>query len=261
MRRFDFWSRVAMNAEGTGSGEGGTDTLLGGDDAAAKVFPNDAEKPADPPAAGDWKEYADDPAKSAEENAAAKAEHDKTKPAEPDKSAEVPADGKYTLTMPDGVELDAELSDALGPEFAELKLTNAQAQKLVDKYIAVQTARAEANGKSPVGAMAAVMHEYFKEAGSPDTWMGKAKADPEIGGANWAATETNALRFMKHVNDPALNAYLNASFGGNHPALIKAFAKAGALIREDNPAAGGAGGSGKPVDQAHILFPNDAPKG
>ena len=109
--------------------------------------------------------------------------------------------------------------------------------------------------------MAAVMNEYFKEAGAPETWMGKAKADPDIGGANWPKTEANALRFMKHVNDPVLNSYLNASFGGNHPALIKAFAKAGELIREDDPASGGAGGAGKPAEAAYTMFPTDAPKG
>ena len=257
---------VLMNAAGEG-GAGGGETLLG---AAETMFHSEnagGDKQAgaqgqDTVAGGaaDWKEYAPDPAKSDADNAAAKAEHDKTKPA-PDAGDVVPADGKYDLKMPDGVELDADLAAALGPDFKDLGLTNAQAQKLVDKYIATQQARAEANAKSPVGVMAAVMNEYFKEAGAPETWMGKAKADPDIGGANWPKTEANALRFMKHVNDPALNSYLNASFGGNHPALIKAFAKAGELIREDDPASGGAGGAGKPAEAAYTMFPTDAPKG
>lgn len=275
MKRFDLWSMILRAPEDEG-GAGG-ETVLGGGPDANVLFPNDAtgDKGADtlkggegndtlPGGVTDWKEYENDPAKSAEENAAAKAEHDKAKPAEKkadDKGSEVPADGKYDLKMPDGVELDAELATALGPEFKDLGLTNAQAQKLVDKYISIQQGRMEAHAKSPAGAMATIMGEYFNEAGTPDTWMDKAKADKEIGGANWSKTETNALRFMKHVNDPSLNAYLNASFGGNHPALIKAFAKAGELIREDDPASGGAGGAGKPADAAYTLFPSDAPKG
>ena len=265
MKRFDLWSMIlrAPADEGGGGGE----TLLGGDPAAT-LFPNEGQdtqaggQGQDTVAGGGegWKEYQNDPGKSDADNAAAKAEHDKTKPA-PDAGDQVPADGKYDLKMPDGVELDADLAAALGPDFKDLGLTNAQAQKLVDKYISTQQARAEANEKSPVGVMAAVMHEYFKEAGAPETWMGKAKADPEIGGANWPNTEANALRFMKHVNDPALTSYLNASFGGNHPALIKAFAKAGELIREDDPASGGAGGNGKPAEAAYTMFPTDAPKG
>lgn len=265
MKRFDFWSRIARSPEGEG-GAGG-ETVLG---AAETLFPGEGadtqaggagnDTVAGGAGGGDWKEFTPDPAKTADENAAAKIEHDKTKPADPVADV-VPADGKYDLKMPDGVELDAELAGALGPEFSELKLTNAQAQKLVDKYISIQQGRMEGHAASPTGIMAATMTEYFKEAGTPDTWMGKAKADPVIGGANWPTTEANALRFVKHVNDPALVGFLNASFGGNHPALISAFAKAGALIREDDPASGGAGGAGKPADPAHILFKNDAPKG
>jgi hypothetical protein len=38
-------------------------------------------------------------------------------------------------------------------------------------------------------------------------------------------------------------------------------AKVGAMIKEDSPATGGAGGDGKPAEAAHVLFPNDKPKG
>lgn len=270
----DFRSMILRAPEGEGgAGDGGT--VLAGD-AAATLFPNEGGQDTqaggqDTQAGGNdtqaggaaegWKEFVADPAKTEAENAAAKLEHDKTKPAADDAAGKVPADGKYALTMPDGVELDTALAEALGPEFKDLGLTNAQAQKLVDKYISIQQGRMEDHAKSPAGVMATVMGDYFKEAGTPDTWMAKAKADPEIGGAKWDATANNAQRFVKHVNDPALNTYLNASLGGNHPALIKAFAKAGELIREDDPASGGAGGAGKPADAAHVLFPNDKPKG
>ena len=260
LKRFDLWSMILRAPEGEGGGGG--ETVLGADPQAQALFPNDGAAPAEggSATAGEWKEYEPDPAKSDADNAAAKAEHDKAKPAEPD-ADKVPEDGKYALKMPDGVDLDAGLAEALSPEFNELGLTNAQAQKLVDKYISVQQERAEANANSPVGVMASVMAEYFKDAGTPDTWIAKAKADPEIGGANWATTETNAMRFVKHAADPSLIAYLEASGSGNHPALIKAFAKAGALLREDAPAQGGAGGAGKPAEAAHLLFPNDTPKG
>lgn len=201
-----------------------------------------------PPAAGEWKEYVADPAKSDEENAAAKAEHDKTKPAAADDPlAKVPEDGKYTLTMPDGVELDAELADALGPEFKDLGLTHAQAQKLVDKYIAIQSKRA---GEQSEGFAKTV-------AG----WADTAKKDAEIGGDKWDATVQVAQRAVNALGTPALKEYLNASGGGNHPEVIRFMAKAGALIAEDNPASGGAEGRGKPAEAAYTLFPTDAPKG
>lgn len=210
-------------------------------------------KPADPPAgdqkpAGEWKEYVPDPAKSDAENAAAKAEHDKTKPADPnDPANKVPEDGKYALTMPEGVELDGELAEALGPEFKELGLTNAQAQKLVDKYIAIQQARADKQS------------EGFAQI--VEGWAATAKKDPEIGGDKWDASVQAAQRAVNRLGTPALKEYLNASGGGNHPELIRFMAKAGAMIAEDNPASGGAGGAGKPADAAYTLFPSDAPKG
>ena len=217
------------------------------------LFPNEGEQPpaapTDAPAAvaGDWKEYEADPAKSDEENAAAKAEHDKAKPAETDPADKVPEDGKYDLKMPDGVELDVELAAALGPDFKDLGLTNAQAQKLVDKYIATQQDRA------------AKQTEAW--AGTVQKWADDAKADKEIGGAKWEQTVAASRRAVGKLGSPELREYLNASGGGNHPEMIRFMAKVGAMISEDSPANGGAGGQGKPVDHAYALFPSDAPKG
>lgn len=256
IKRFG-WPTILREAEGVAGGAGETPAVTPPVTPDASIlFPNETKsaaeggeppKSAEPPA-GDWKEYQDDPSKSAEENARLKAEHDKTKPADKDDpGSKVPEDGKYDLKMPDGIELDAELANALGPEFKELNLTNAQAQKLVDKYIAIQQERAETATKS------------WGETVSK--WADDAKADKEIGGANWDTSVQNAHRFMATYGTPGLKEYLNASGGGNHPEVIRIFAKAGALIREDNPAQGGSEGRGKPADPAHILFPNDAPKG
>lgn len=216
----------------------------------------DAAKPAegDKPAAGDdWKEFTPDPAQSEAENAAAKAEHDKTKPAAKDDKAKdaaadkVPEDGKYVLTMPEGVPVDQELLDSLGPDFKELGLTNGQAQKLADKFIATQTARAEKQGETWSNTL--------------QKWAEDAKADKEIGGTKWDGTVSASRRAVETLGTPALKEYLNASGGGNHPELIRFMAKVGSMIKEDNPAVGGAEGAGRPAETAHMLFPNDAPKG
>lgn len=260
-------SPFAMNADGAGGGGDGNTPAAQNDGKTPEtvLFPDENKggegeggegdnEPA-PPAgdgddkggAGEWKEYENDPNKSDAENAAAKAEHDKTKPAADDKADKVPEDGKYDLKMPDGVELDAELAAALGPDFKELGLTNKQAQKLVDKYIEVQAGRQERRGE--------------EWAATISKWADDAKADKEIGGDKWDGTVKSAQRAVTSLGTPALREYLNASGGGNHPELIRFMAKVGAMIREDNPAAGGAEGNGKPVDAAHLLFPNDAPKG
>lgn len=260
------WEMISMNAEG---GSGGGDpaspaadqkpdpaqVLFSGENKPADPAPKDeekpGEKPADPPA-GDWKEYAPDPAKSEAENAAAKAEHDKTKPADKkdDKAAEldkVPDDGKYELTMPEGVEVDTQLLDALSPRLKAKGYTRREAQELADEFIKVQTQQQE---------------QRFEEWGKTVAkWADNAKADPELGGTNWDKTVANAQRAMNAVATPALKEYLQASGGGNHPELIRAFAKVGSMISEDNPPVGDGGGKGKPAEPAHLLFPNDAPKG
>lgn len=237
------------------------------------LFPKEGDKKPEPAAGdkkggegdkpADWKEYVPDPAKSEADNAAAKAEHDKTKPAgdkKPDAGDVVPADGKYTLTMPEGVQVDQEMVDALGPEFKELGLTGKQAQKLADKFIEVQTKRGEAYAKSPEGAWSMSAHQYFTKNGTPEKWADTAKADKDIGGDKWDGTVKTAMRAVNTLGTPALKEYLEATGGGNHPELIRFMAKAGAMIKEDSPA-GGDGGGSKPAEAAHLLFPNDAPKG
>jgi hypothetical protein len=225
-------------------GEESKPDLAAGDDKTGKEGEGENK-------AADWKEYANDPAKSEAENAAAKAEHDKTKPAD-DKSKDdpankVPEDGKYALTMPEGVEVDQALLDAVGPEFKELGLTNAQAQKLADRFIKVEQDR---------GA------DRMKRWGETVSgWVDTAKADKDMGGDKWKGTVSDAQRAVNTIGTPDLKNYLEATGGGNHPELIRFMAKVGAMIKEDNPADGGAGGASKPADPAHILFKNDVPKG
>ncbi|MGJ5032274.1 hypothetical protein ACQR1I_35930 [Bradyrhizobium sp. HKCCYLS2038] len=258
-------SAAAFDAEGAAGGGGGGDVKPAADPAkpaadpaASVLFPAEGgdKKPA--PAAGDhpkaddqkpedWKEYVPDPKKSEAENAAAKVEHDKTKPAAADPADTVPADGKYVLKMPEGVKVDQAMVDALGPDFKELGLTSKQAQKLADKFVEVQQKRAADQGTAWAARVAG--------------WAEEAKADKDIGGDKWDGTVKNATRAVNALGTPELKDYLETTGGGNHPELIRFMAKVGAMIREDVPASGGAGGNGKPADAAYTLFPNDVPKG
>lgn len=223
-------------ADGAGDDKGG--------DAAAAAKDGEVDKGEGDKGAADWKEYENDASKTPEENAALKAEHDKTKPAAGDDTT-VPE--TYELKMPDGVELDAKLLEAVSPVFKDLFLTNAQAQALTDKFTEVMQQRATAQGETWATTIAG--------------WADQAKADKDIGGDNWDTTVSTGLRAVNVLGTPALREYLNASGAGNHPEVIRLMAKVGAMIKEDNPASGGAEGNGKPVDPAHILFKDDAPKG
>lgn len=223
-------------------------------DAGSVLYPDDPPRtdgnqpPADPPAgdAGEWKEYVPDPAKSDEENAAAKAEHDKAKPAD-DAADTVPEDGKYDLKMPEGVEVDQAMLDQFAPTFKELGLTTKQAQALADKFIEAQAKQGEAQAQN-----------WAKLTGE---WVDQAKADPEIGGAKWDATVKNASGVVKRFGNDAFRDYLNASGAGNHPEMIRFMAKVGAMIGEDRPAISENPGKKIAQDTAAILYPDDQPKG
>jgi hypothetical protein len=215
-------------------------------DKAADVIDPDKpagdDKPKTEDKAGDWKPYENDPAKSDEENAAAKLENDLKHPVN-----QVPEDGKYSLTMPDGIELDTELMDALGPTMAELKLSNGHAQQLVDKYIEAQTAREAKRAEDWTQTI--------------NGWADEAKADPDIGGNKFDATLANAKSALTRFGTPELNSYLETSGAGNHPEVIRLMAKVGAMIGEDNPAINDNPGKGAEVDPARVMYPDDKPKG
>lgn len=250
---------------GEGAGAGGDkspETILfgtegGGDKGEEK--PNDTAGDGEQKTEGEWKEYEPDPAKTDEENAKLKVEHDAKNPADP--INQVPEDGKYEFKMPEGVTLDEGMAKAFQDDFKDLGLTRAQAQRLADRMVEVRRRAAEEYASSPEGAWSLAAHSYFKENGTPDTWADTAKIDKEIGGKNWNSTVDNAQRAVKQFGTDGLKAFMNASGGGNHPEVIRFFARVGNAISEDKPSGGGSDGSGKPVEAAHILFPNDKPKG
>ncbi len=264
----DLWSSVAMNAEGAGGGGDApktTESVLYPDDKPTGDKPAEGDAPAEKPAsepAGDWKEYEPDASKSDEENAAAKAEHDKTKPAAPDDAAldTVPEDGKYAVTMPEGIPLDQAALDRFSPKFKELGLTNRQVQGIVAEEAARRKEEYENYANTPEGGWSMAAHEYFTKNGTPEKWAENAKADKDIGGAKWDATTAAAKRAVTTLGTPELKEFFEATGGGNHPELIRFMAKVGAMIKEDNPASGSLpGNTGK--DRAAILYPDDQPKG
>lgn len=253
-------NRIAFAPDGAGGGvTGDLAPAAAPADPGSILYPNDppagdpapADPAATPPAAdhaaGEWKDYQDDPAKTPEENAAEKAEHDKAKPAAADPADTVPDDGKYALTMPDGIEVDQALLDELSPEFKSMGLTQKQAQALADKFITAQNKKGEAQAQ----AWAKTIND----------WVDQAKADPEIGGVKWDGTVKNASGVVARFGTPGFKDYLNASGAGNHPEMIRFMAKVGAMIGEDRPAISENPGKKIAQDTAAILYPDDQPKG
>lgn len=186
----------------------------GGGAAPAGTEPSPASDPAPTPASDPAPEGKPaDPAKEPEGDKAG--EKDKAK--EPDKKEEKPVvPEKYEFKAPEGVEqLDPQALAVFEPIAKELGLSQEQAQKLVDIYPQIQQQQAEAWSKQVTD------------------WGDQVKADKEIGGDKLTASVGQAQKALDQFGTPALREYLESSGLGNHPELVRAFAKVGKMMSED----------------------------
>ncbi|MEH3125561.1 hypothetical protein [Agrobacterium cavarae] len=181
-------------------------------------------------AASGWQEYQPDASKSDEENAAAKAEHEKTKPKEGDDKKQepkdpadlVPEDGKYDIKLEDGIELDQALLERASPVMKELGLTNAQASKLA----------------GVIAEQRKIEHDALSERQQKITsdWQQEIRTDKDFGGENLTASLNNANRVIATFGDDALKRDLVEIGIGNHPGLFRLLARVGNALSDDKPA-------------------------
>lgn len=221
--------------------KGGEKPAEGAGKDGAKEGEKEGEKSTEKPT---WKPYENDPNKSPEENEKAKAAHDLTNPDHPDNK--VPEDGKYDFKMPEGIELDAKLAEAMSPVLKDIGLTQGQAQALAGA-LAKHRAEEVAKGAKEWSDMQA-------------SWVKDAMKDEEMGGDKWTKTVEEAQSAIARFGTPGLKNFLNTSGGGNHTEVIRFMSRVGRAMSDDIPDAGGSNG-GKPIEAAHLLFPNDKPKG
>nr|WP_308530021.1 peptidase [uncultured Serratia sp.]DAM25245.1 MAG TPA: stabilization protein [Caudoviricetes sp.] len=211
-------------------GEGGGGTTP----AAAVDTPADGTASGDP-ANGDTPAGEEKPAaeKTAEELAAEKAEKDAADKAEKGKKPAAPE--KYEFVAPEGQELDANALSVFEPIAKELGLTQEQAQKLVDIYPQIQQQQAEAWSKQG------------------EEWREQVKSDKEIGGDKYTANVGNAQKALDQFGSPALREYLETTLLGNHPELVRFFAKVGKAVSEDTMVMPNNGGQ---LSAADVLYGN-----
>ncbi|HTE38632.1 MAG TPA: hypothetical protein VK630_19005 [Reyranella sp.] len=148
------------------------------------------------------------------------------------------------FTLPKGVEVDGDTLSAAKSLFAEQRLPQEQAQKLVDLYVARANAAAERN----VAAW----------RDTQEKWAGEVKADPDIGGPRFPASVAAASRAIEWARVPGLKEALDMTGAGNNPAIVKAFVRFGQALAEDRFTAGNVGTS----DQRSIAerLYNNTPK-
>ena len=161
--------------------------------------------------------------------------------------AEVKAEGEkvvpdeYKLELPEGAQLpEAYLEDtaALAKEYG---LTQEQAAALVER-----------DAKMVAGFHESVMSKHEAEVSS---WAEQVKADPELGGEKFNATQEAARAAVARFGDDGLRQWLNDTGFGNHPMAVKFFAQVGKAIADDRPNLSGQPPQGN-QSPASILYPS-----
>lgn len=142
----------------------------------------------------------------------------KAEPTAEQKALEAAVDEKWAPKLSDNQKLD----DATLGEFRKLAkdagLKAGQAQKLVEFDLQRQAAAEKASS------------EHFTK--QRQEWRASLKTDPEFGGANETKSIANVARAITKYGTPSLRKFLDAG-AGDHPEIVKLFARLGADLAED----------------------------
>lgn len=122
----------------------------------------------------------------------------------------------YEFKMPDGVELDGKAAEEFTSIAKELKLSQADAQRIADVAVKMQQKQAEAHVEMVKG------------------WVSQCNTDKEFGGDNLQQNLAVARKAIDAFGTPALRELLNSSGLGNHPEVVRFAFKAGKAISEDS---------------------------
>lgn len=196
-------------ADDTNAAQGTTDTAAASDvQPVASLLTTPVEGETQTPAAD---------AAAAAKPDATQADADTDKP-EGEKSEEDKPQGapeKYEFTAPEGVTLNAEAVAEFEPIAREMNLTNEQAQKLVELQTKI------------------VQKQQQQWDQTVDSWVTAIKSDQEIGGEALSKNIALAQRALSEFGTPELKAALDTTRMGNHPELVRVFARIGKAMAED----------------------------
>jgi hypothetical protein len=144
---------------------------------------------------------------------------------------------KYTdFKLPDGLKFDPALVEPFNAVAKELGLSQDGAQKIVD--LQAQSVKAEIDAR---------LDGFNKQV------EGWGEASKKLFGTDFEKQFGLAAKAVERFGDADLKTLLRESGLGNHPSIIKAFNKIGAMMSEDQPVDGRrAGGEAKTT--AELMF-------
>lgn len=186
-----------------------------------------AAQPADAGAAGDKDKAADPAAGGTKEGgdtkpADQKATDEKGEKGEGDKKPEADKPIEYAaFTLPEGVQVDEKALGEFTAISQEAKVPQEVAQKYVDLYAGKLKAATEA------------IYQGWHDTQSK--WVKEINEDPEVGGDKLKDATSNAARALDHpaLKIPGLREALIFTGAGNHPAVLKFFARVGKAVSAD----------------------------
>lgn len=146
---------------------------------------------------------------------------------------------KYEFKLPEGFKLDDEGSKVAHDTFKKLGLTQEKAQTVMSLYAERVLKQQTAQQQQLVAQQKAWRDEFNKDPNAKDLL-------------------TNAQRFLTQKATPEVATFIKGSWLGDHPGLIRLFAEAGALLKEDKTVTG-KGGEGTPTSgktAAQIIYPH-----
>lgn len=151
-------------------------------------------------------------------------------------------DTTYTLKLPEGSLLPASEIETVAAYAKARGLSNEAAQEvLAQRHDAVKAFHESA------------MQKFSERA---TQWVNEAKADKSLAGEQGQEFDANvglAKRALNHFFGKELDAVLNETGYGNHPAILRGFLKIAKAMGEDTLAQGVHGG-GQPKDAASVLY-------
>lgn len=165
---------------------------------------------------------------------------------EPAKPAAPSIPENYEIQPMEGYEVLPEVMETITPLLKKHNLSQEAAQELANVHMDIMQKQA--------AAMEKARSEMINQ------WVKDIKTDAEFGGAKYNENLALAKRGLRAIQPPGegkseLNVLLEASGMGNHPEIIKAFARIGKLVKEDSVLDKGAEGGIKTGVTARDMYP------
>jgi hypothetical protein len=126
---------------------------------------------------------------------------------------------EYNLKLPDDAFIDEKHVQAVSEYAKELKLTNEQAQKLIERDNTLLSSYVESQKQ---------MLEQKTQS-----WVNELKTDKEFGGEAFTKNTELARRALDRFAPQELKQFLNETGFGNNPLLVKTFHKIGLAMSDD----------------------------